>query len=481
MRLSTCFAIVISAFISVEALCAAKPGGKPAWIESEPESRDSYYGIAHTSKSSLTVRADSDSLQAVSVAMPLLFTNSMYREDAQNEAMKRILSKLQLAVEQQSLFGYLFTKGLYTQSFDDVFISNMLKSDRFIMEGEYEENDDYWCCYRIGKDDFDTFMSELEDSVCMVADSIWRSGRAAMEMGQLYYAASSFALALETVHPMIFKTHIVRHDNQDVDLFRAIYDDYVNVYSGIVMSPSIPEIYVPAGESVPFELAMNLSRNGQPVSGMCVQTQYSGELESAPATDAKGDLKFRLLRASDEKEQSIVFSIDSEPLFDVRQTFASAQFVSQTMPEYSLKVNLFNPQILVYIDMDIPDSTAMSMLSEIVGGRQDMSLTSVADSADMVVTCSLDCTLDNPNVAKEKYSVSQYSADMSVRVSLKRTGETLCELGVSGFKLMATGTAGADRARKSAARQMCRGMKDGLAESFSAIRYDKRQAVWSEL
>lgn len=467
--------------LAIQPLYSAAPK-KPQWVTKTPAPADAYIGISKMSKVTVTVETEGDSAESAEAVIPSMFAGGLYKTAAKEQACKQIMSSLQLAVESESLFGYMFTKRIYTQSFDDVFMAELMKSPYFTLAGEYEEDDDYWCYFSLKKTDFDMFLQQLEDSVSTAAETYWKDGLAYQEEGALFKAAKCFAMALNQIHPMIFKRHMVRYNYEDVDLYRAIYDSYVNVYSDISFNVSESDIPAVAGEKIPHTFTLSLMQKTKPVRDISIVSEYSdGELSATPVTDANGQIRFSIDKAGKSAVQTISFSIDSDPLFDVPQTYATKQFVKQAFPSDSVKVTLFNPLVKVYVNVEPSDSVISQTMCSLVESREDMMLVSSADSADLVFTAKIESRLDKASVSKEKFNVSQYVASVDMELKSVYLDKVLLEKSIKDFRMMVPGTVSQEKAMHSACREMCRQLKRELPAPFAGIEYDKRQLVWSQL
>ena len=207
-------ALSFAAFTSVSLTASAQNNKKPNWITKAPTLKDTYVGIASVSKRSMNPdgeSSDNSSVQmASSIIVSQLFFNDKYKESGKKEAQKKILGSLHLAVDANSLLGKLIMKGAYLTSFDDVFVENVLNTPLFKLQGEWEDDEEYWCYYTITEKDYQARMAAFEDSICNQAETMWKLGMSYQQEGLLYSAAKTYSQALDLVHPLIKdKTKVV--------------------------------------------------------------------------------------------------------------------------------------------------------------------------------------------------------------------------------------------------------------------------------
>ena len=202
---------------------------QPTWITKAPNVKNTYVGIASVSKRSMNPDGEegdnsATAQQASSIIVSQLFFNDKYKENGKKEAQKKILASLHLAVDANSLLGDLILKGAYTSSFDDVFIGRVLNTPLLKFQGEWENDEEYWCYYSITEKDYQTRITQLEDSICSQAETMWKLGMSYQQDGLLFTAAKTYTEALNLIHPLIYTQHRIKYDFENVDLFSNVFD-----------------------------------------------------------------------------------------------------------------------------------------------------------------------------------------------------------------------------------------------------------------
>ena len=192
---------------------------KPAWITKAPTVKNTYIGIASVSKRSMSpdgLASDNAGQQASSIIVSQLFFNDKYKESGRREAEKKILASLHLAVDANSLLGDLILRGTYNASFDDVFIEKVFNTPLLQFQGEWEDDEEYWCYYSITEKDYQARIEALEDSICGEAETMWKLGMSYQQDGMLYTAAKTYTEALNLIHPLIYTQHRIKYDFENV-------------------------------------------------------------------------------------------------------------------------------------------------------------------------------------------------------------------------------------------------------------------------
>lgn len=482
-------ALALAAFNpSDQTVSAQKSTNKqPAWITKAPTVKNSYVGVANVSKRAVNPDSEAaeNSLEQISssIIVSQMFFNDKYKESGRKEAQKKILGMLHLAVDPNSLLGDLIMKGAYTASFDDVFIERVLETPMLKLQGEWEDDNEYWCYYTLTEADYQALMTNLEDSICRQAQTIWELGKSYQQDGLLFNAAKSYTDALNAIHPLIYTQHQIKYDFETIDLFKAIYDSYVHVYDNLKITPSITEVPAVAGEAVPATFTVNIDQNGTPVQKVSVILDYDGMTEGNFVTDEKGNVTFSIAKATEEPLQTISFSLDKEGLFDLPSTYAFKQLTASAdrFGTAEVYVKLFDPTTYIYLNVSPADSVTDKAVRDIVAERKDLSIVADKSKADIIMETAISTKMEQQSVSAEKWSISKYNSALKIKVQQAATGKDLFEYSIEDFQYLSPASRKQDQVLHASAKEMSRQVTREFADKFKPFSYDKRGIVWSQI
>lgn len=460
---------------------------QPAWITKAPTVKNTYIGIASVSKRAMSPdseASENSSSQAVSsIIVSQLFFNDKYKESGRKEAQKKILGSLHLAVDANSLLGDLILKGVYTASFDDVFIEKILETPLLKLQGEWEDDDEYWCYYSITEKDYQDRITAVEDSICRQAQTIWELGKSYQQEGLLFNAAKYYTEALNMIHPLIYTQHQIKYDFETVDLFKEIYESYIHVYDNLKVTPSVSMVPAVAGEAVPATFTVAVDQNGTPVQKVSVILDYEGMTEGSFVTDEKGNASFSIAKATDEPLQTISFSLDKEGLFDLPPTYAFKQLTASAdkFGTADVTVKLFDPTTYIYLMVSPEDSITDKAVRDIVAERKDLSIVTEKSKADLILETSLSTKMDEQSVSAEKWAISKYSSSLKITVQQVATGKDLFEYSIDDFQYLSPASRKQEQVLHASAKEMSRQVTREFPDKFKPFNYDKRGIVWATI
>ena len=460
---------------------------KPTWITKAPTVKNTYVGIASVPKRSMNPdgeNADSNPAQQTSsIIISQLFFNDKYKESGKKEAEKKILASLHLAVDANSLLGDLIIKGIYNASFDDVFINRVFNTPLLKLQGEWEDDEEYWCYYSITEKDYQARIKSLEDSICNQAETMWKLGMSYQKDGMLFTAAKTYTEALNLIHPMIYTQHRIKHDYENVDLFTSIYNSYVNVYDDIKLSCSVTEIPAVAGEAVPATFKIKVDQKGTPIKKMSVIIDYEGTTDGNLVTDDNGEATFSIVKATDEPVQTISFSLDKDGIYDLPETYVLKQLTSKAekLGTAQATIKLFDPTNYIYLSVNPADSATDKAINDLISARKDLVIVTDKQKADLILEAKPAVRLDKHADPKAKWPIDTYYGALNVSVKEKASEKQLFEYNIDDFQYLAPSSRNKDQVLHSTAKEMSRQMTREFPDSFKSFSYDKRGLVWSTL
>lgn len=460
---------------------------KPAWITKAPTAKNTYVGIASVSKRTMnpdgTNTENATAQPASSIIVSQLFFNDKYKETGKIEAEKKILASLHLAVDANSLLGKLILNGTYNVSFDDVFIESVFNTPLLKFQGEWEDDEEYWCYYSITENDYQARIKALEDSICDEAETLWRLGMSYQQDGLLYTAAKRYSDALELIHPLIYTQHMIKNDFETVDLFTSIYNSYIHVYDDINLTCSISEIPAVAGESVPATFKVSVRQNGRPVKKIGIVMDYSGKIDGAFMTDESGSASFSVVKATDEPEQTISFSLDKDGIYGLPEIYAFKQLTAgaDQLGTTKTSVKLFDPTNYIYLSVNPSDSATEKAVKDLIGARKDLVIVDDPDKADLILEAKPAVILEQTADPKAKWPIDKYTAALNVTIKETSTGNELLQYNIDDFQYLAPSGRTREQVLHSSAREMSRQFIREFPDKSASFSYDKRALVWSNL
>ncbi len=464
-----------------------KTAKKPAWITKAPTVKNTYVGIASVSKR--TMNPDGNNPESAiaqassSIIVSQLFFNDKYKENGKIEAEKKILTSLHLAVDANSLLGNLILKGAYNVSFDDVFIENVFNTPLLKFQDEWEDDEEYWCYYSITESDYKARMESLEDSICGQAETLWKLGMSYQQDGMLFTAAKTFTEALELIHPLIYAQHNIKYDFETVDLFTSIYNSYIHVYDNINLTCSVSEIPAVAGESVPATFKVTVDQNGTPVRKVGIMIDYDGTIDGAYMTDDNGTATFSIVKATDEPEQTISFSIDKDGIYGLPETYVFKQLTAgaDKLGTTQTTVRLFDPTNYICYSVNPSDSATEKAIGDLLAARKDLVVVDEAGKADLILEAKPAIILDQASDPKAKWPIDKYTAALNVTIREASSGKELFQYNIDDFQYLAPSGRTKEQVLHSAAREMTRQLLREFPDKSASFSYDKRALVWSTL
>ena len=483
----TAIAVAMLSMVPAQVYSQTKTAKKPAWITKAPTVKNTYIGIANVSKRSMNPDGEASdnasAQQASSIIVSQLFFNDKYKESGRREAEKKILASLRLAVDANSLLGDLILRGAYNASFDDVFIERVFNTPLLKFQGEWEDDEEYWCYYSITEKDYQDRITALEDSICSEAETMWKLGMSYQQDGLLFTAAKTYTEALNLIHPLIYTQHKIKYDFENVDLFTSIYNSYVRVYDNLNITCPVSEIPAVAGEGVPATFKVKVDQKGTPVSKVGIVIDYDGVTDGTLITDENGEATFSIVKATDEPLQTITFSLDKDGLYDLPDTYVFKQLSAKAdkIGTAQTSVKLFDPTNYIYINVSPADSATEKTVNELIASRKDLVIVDDKSKADLILDAVPAVKLDQEADPKAKWPINKYLGTLNVTVKEAQSGNELFQYGIKDFQYLAPTTRTKDQVLHSSAKEMSRQMTREFPGSFKPFSYDKRGLVWSTL
>lgn len=444
-------------------------GKKPTWTVKEPKVRDSYIGIVQMPKLAL-----SDTIS----------TNSDYRSKAKRDALWKIAAQMPWEIEQKmSLFAQLTEQGFYKSSLNDVLLAEIQKSPLFVLVGEWENDEEYWCYYSVKKNSAKEFIDCLIEDSKVKALRLYAEAKSLQSEGYIYRAAKKYIEALDSLHPAIFRYLPVPNDTGYVDLGNQLYASYLDVYKRVSMNTPLKVIPAVYGEKVPGEYFISVAQGGVPLRKLGIIVEFEGLITSTPTSDEEGRCYFSIDNvASQQENQSIKFSVDTEYLMELPPVYGyNALEGRHLFPTLKIPLKLFEPKTLVKINTESTDSLLkQSLMTLWKSNRNDVIFTERFDSADVVVEVKGEVVKEK-DVPTGKYQFVQYSSNLNIEVKGVADDVSLTEYNIYDFKLMLPATRSKERVRQSALREMTRQLNREMPQIIKDYKFDKRAIVWRPL
>ena len=443
-------------------------GKRPAWTQKAPKDTNAYHGIVQVIKPT---------------PMDTIPLDPNYKENAIKNAMLKVAALIPWEVDEKaSLLAKLSGEGRYKVSLEDVLYKSMVESPLFKLQ-VWENETEYWCYYTITKKDVELFLNQLLEQTAFSAQSIYEEALTLHKEGYIYRAALKYVEALDSLHPIIFRSMPVANDTGYVDLGHLIYDSYLNVYQGIAINTEVKAIPAIRGEGVPGTYAVKVTQNGVPLRKLGIVTTFEGVASADPTTDDAGNCWFHIDNVTSKVPvQHIGFSIDTEYLMDLPLIYGDNPLEGRNLfPSLKIPVNLFNPRTYTKFNTEASDSSLYKSLENIWKlNRNDAMITERFDSADVVVETSINIVKEQ-EIPTNKYLFVQYNAGMRLVVKSVDDDNVLCEYVIKDFKITLPSTRTEAQVRQSALREMTRQMNRELPKKVEEFNFNKREKVWKQL
>lgn len=457
----------------------AQSSKAPAWVTAQPKPKGTIVGIASTPMLS----QENEELPN-DAFFRMQLPEQEYKATAHRLALKQIMSALHLSVSQKSLFGSLRRHSAYKElNLDSVllnsFIDRVMDNPVITLSGEWNDTENYWCYYSVKESAFQTYFKAFEDSVRSSATDLWLKGLQYQDSGYIYNAAQTFAQALDMITPLFYKEEIITCNDNETDIVTAIYDSYMSVYENIVIEPSAQTIPVVIGEGMPHNLWVTVSRNGVRLRGVFLSSSFNGVLNSQPKTDENGLCHFSIENVPvDKKPGNIVFSLDTEGLFDVPETFATKLFRATEFTDATIRLEPFDPIVSVYVGVTPFHTAAATALSDLILARKDFRITDSLNDADLVLSAQLSNKIEKESVSEGKIGISQYSGSANLTITSIAQDSVLFRYSIDNLQVMIPAARSLENASASVFRELARKFARELDEPLKLLEYDKRNLMW---
>ena len=442
---------------------------KPSWVQKEPAVKGSYIGIEKMVK---PVSPDS------------LSNMEFYKRETIRKALWKVAAQLPWEDgDTRSLLAYLVKEGLYKASLDNVLLDEMQKSPYFMLEGEWEDDTEYYCYVSVKEKVAPEFVENLIESKKINALEMYEEAQDLEKEGYLYKAATKYIETLDSLHPAIFRYLPVANDTGFVDLGHQIYKSYLDVYRGISMSVEAEKILAVYGESVPADFSVSITKDGIPLRRLGVIAEFDGAITLSPTTDDEGCCHFSIDNITSKKEEQMIgLTIDTEYLMDLPAVYGCNAIEGRHLfPSLKLPVQLFNPNAYVKINTAPTDSLLQKGLKTLwVNNRDDVELVERFDSADIIVDVEVGIVKEK-DIPTEKYQFVQYNTSLNIKVNGVADNVLLTEYGIKDFKLMLPATRTEAQVRQAALREMMRQMNREFPDYLKKYEFDKREIKWRSL
>lgn len=441
----------------------------PSWVKKTPTPKDAYIGIATAFKPT---------------PMDTIPFNPNYKEETRLSALWKVANQLPWQIDQQaSLCAVLSMEGQYKASLNEVLLAEIQSSPIFATYEEWENETEYWCFYCIKISDAQDFVEQMVASTKATGERMYAEAKSLQQQGFLYKAAQKYIETLDSLHPAIFRYLPIETEDGEVDLGRAVYDSYANIYKGIKMTADVSAFPAVYGEEVPGTYAVTVTQHGVPVRNLGIIPEFEGIITAEPTTDENGKCLFSIDNISSKSINQIVgFTIDTDYLLDLPSVYGCNALANYNLfPSLKIPVKLFNPKAFTKIDVAPQDSLLRQSLENIWrSNRNDMVFTERYDSADVLVEYAVSITKEKA-IDTDKHHFVLYNANLNVKVKGTADDVLLTEYDIKDFKLLFPASRTEAQVRQSALREMIRQVNRELPSKVEEFKFDKRELVWRSI
>ncbi|MBP8822527.1 MAG: LPP20 family lipoprotein [Flavobacteriales bacterium] len=410
---------------------------KPDWVTARPVSSAAYTGIGLASKS----RPD-------------------YQETAKKNALNDLASEISVRVEGNSLLHTLDRK----YKFDEEFTSTIRTSTQERLEGyelvdTYENADEYWTYYRLGKEEHARIKAERKRQAIEQATDLYQRAVSALATGDLRTAFDLDLRALVAMKDYWGENDQVVVAGRTVPLANELFNDLQHMAGGVRLAALPERCALDWSNHFRRELLITatFADGGRSLPQLPITIRFpgaAGRVVESRNTDAEGRARTTIQRVDLQAPAlEVVVAVDIEALVskELDPAFTAPLLGSLTVPEVHVPIDRIMPKVYFKgtennLGQAMGGAPLALAMKEELTARGFRTVERAAD-ADLVV----DLEADTRTVG-ESNGFHTVVLHQTLKVTDRRTGETVHEAGkqdVKGIQLDFS-KAGLDAYKKAA-------------------------------
>ena len=420
----------------------------PSWVKSRPVSDTKYIGIG------MAAISDAD-----------------YQKKATTNALVDIAAQIGVKIESASFMQMVDVDGQAKTLFEQK-VNESLAAD---LEGQelkdsYNDGNFYYVYFELDKKKYEKFIKDKKDRVINVGLDWYAKGRNAEDNNNFSGAAQLYANGLKAVEPYLYLDLMTDYNGVTLNLPSALYDAYVNIYSGITLIQNVTEVGVEAFKSSGEPLTVCLMRNGQAMPNVLMKAAFvngEGELTAPMKTDSEGLAVFYLSNVTSKQQlQSVEITMDDSFLAALPDSYR--QLISNvSWPVARFNVVLTNSHYQAYLNLDknVLDDCARQVKS--ILANQYFEFTE-DPSAHLFVSLTTDMTVGG-TVNGELYDMNECFATMNLKIYDNAKQTLLLEYNVPQIKVLVPAHNSETQAKSMCTRELMKRAKVELPKRLKKL------------
>lgn len=336
-----------------------------------------------------------------------------------------------------------------------------------------------WVLCKMTVDNCTAFADSLLESCLKLAVNKLHLAKDQRNQGKLFAAATTYSEGLLATLPVLH--HPLMTDEGDV--IQLLRDGYTHCLDGITWSFEQENFPMVRGEAIPVPITAIAKVGDIPVSGLPIDVKMEGGVVASDRlTNNEGKAKIRVDKAPDAPTAKINISMNLSAINQLPQHFLSTalpQQLTYNLNTAQMQLSAFDPTPTFALMIDEADYKSVG--DSLVGFMKLIKFSKIedADKADLQIKLTYNGETDGANTIG-KYPMQYYQCQMTIQIFDRRKNECIAQAEKSGLRLFLKSNTDEAEVRKLALTEMMKRMRSQLSDKIKAIKFDKRQVVYSE-
>lgn len=423
----------------------------PEWVTVHPVSEKEYVGIGSAPLS------DTDHVRA-----------------ATQNALGDIASQIAVRVEDDSFLHIVDIDGHSREMLEDKIRTNATEwIEGHKLVATWTSSDTYYVYYTLDKGLYSRKYEEKQTKTVNTALQYLENGKHAEQSQSLAEAALLYAKGLETVEPWLFMDlSYYTAGGARKNIAAELYDAYINVFSGMVITTSVYQTEGEPFKPVPEPVAACLSKDGEVIPNIRLKAEFTrgaGETTPPSATDFTGTAEFYITNiTSKEQVQEVTISID-DSFIDALPSGSRALVKSVSLPSAKISIIVSAPPATLYLHIGDNDLEGCENHIRNLLGNNSFSLTDDPDSAQCFAELNSLIELGNP-VSGGNYDLNVCYCTLILKIYDNNSGETLLDYSVNRLKVLSPVHKSAEGTLAAAVREVMKRVNRELPEMLKKVK-----------
>lgn len=421
----------------------------PKWVEQRPISSKAYIGIG------MAKTSDAD-----------------YIQKAAQKALADIASQISTKVENESFLHTVDVDGNSRQLFEETIINNMSAwIEGAEIKDSYKSADTYYVYYTLDKKLYAKNAEKQRTSVLTKAADYLVKGRAAEDNVNLTQALHLYGKGMDVVEPWVFMNLITTIDGQEVDVPAALFDAYINVFSGLAITTNEVNITGEIFKPVAKPIAACLSRNDVVIPNVKLKATFvtgSGAISPAIETDYNGTAEFYVTNITSKQQvQEIRIAIDDSFMEGLPKAYRKL-LQTQTWPSAKVVLTLAAQPKTAYLYLN--EQNDLEGIERYLGkivSNDHFTLIEDPDAADCFI--DLSSKIDMGEVVKGKYDLNTCYCTVVMKVYNNKTQALLLDYSEEQVKVLVPTNKTAEETMKMCINEVMKRVKRNFPKQLEKL------------